>query len=201
MASFVMYQPNTLSDNFGMDSENNYQCFTSGVRELSRDDFPSKENVSRRMNIAWNPEALEELAAEREYMRNQPPNIPPGFHALDTSFVVYSNGLLINQDGDVVSLSDCGISQQELDADFVHYNSMCDIAERDECVLSLKLPSDIESQEQIDLGYITSSNAYTHAPPPLQSSELWRVIDYTPSSDDYTPENLQYHFDFECTNE
>jgi len=90
---------------------------------------PQKRPLRRR-DIAFNKDAIEELKNEREISHQIAETYEP-------TVVVYSNGLLLNQDGEMVSMLDYNLTQYDIDSQLA-IQKRDDDMEPDECFIHAK---------------------------------------------------------------
>ena len=89
--------------------------------------------TNRRLNIALNPEAMQDLMEEIAQT-----------NALNTNelpYLVYSNGLLLTPEGEVATPEEYNLSNAEIDRQLLLQLNQTGMEEPDECIISLTATS------------------------------------------------------------
>jgi hypothetical protein len=85
--------------------------------------------TNRRLNIALNPEAMQDLVEEIAQTNALKINELP--------YLVYSNGLLLTPEGEVATLEEYNLSTAEIDRQLLLQLNQTGMEEPDECIISL----------------------------------------------------------------
>jgi hypothetical protein len=115
-----------------------YQFNTEDLAEMlaqSLDPTPARRRDARRRDIAFDKEAMEALVREREHARVLA-ELAEKSEEYDPTALVFSNGLLMTQTGEIVSMSDFGITQTDIDEQLAKSNRDGDL-EADECFITI----------------------------------------------------------------
>ena len=115
-----------------------YQFNTEDLADMltqSLGSTPARRRVARRRDIAFDKEAMEELVREREHARVLS-ELAEKSEPYDPTALVFSNGLLMTQTGEIVSMSDFGITQSDIDEQLAKANRDGDL-EADECFITI----------------------------------------------------------------
>jgi hypothetical protein len=88
--------------------------------------------TNRRLNIALNPEAMQDLM--EEIAQTKATNAT---NANELPYLVYSNGLLLTPEGEVATPEEYNLSTAEIDRQLLLQLNQTGMEEPDECIISL----------------------------------------------------------------
>jgi hypothetical protein len=132
IAQFTYETPNVVSPGIAQPSN------VIDVDEMTMDQLlanscnprNSHRLTNRRLNIALNPEAMQDLVEEiaRKATATETNELP---------YLVYSNGLLLTPEGEVATLEEYNLSTAEIDRQLLLQLNQTGMEDPDECIISL----------------------------------------------------------------
>ena len=150
-----------------------------------------QKRVLRRRGIAFNKEAMEELENEREITR-QIAKLAETSPSYNPDVLIYSNGLLLNQDGEIVLMRDYNITQTDIDAQLSTQTRYCDM-EADECFITAqsKPHSTFPPQPKLMRGQNVLFDPHRNITPNVAPVDLWEAFEM--ESAPMTPMSASIH--------
>jgi len=168
---------------------------------LSLSSQPRLTRTNRRMNIAYNRDAIAELKQDIEHEQESRERNAMDIENADATvhsaglYLVYSNGLLLTPEGEIAMPEEYNITDAEIQRQVVAHKNQTGMEEADECIITLDFPTfaekaDLFTTPALRTPILTRRSVMSSVVSTDDSLQSGIEVVFIEDSDDYEPVDL-----------